>query len=51
VLDMIEDLKQVVKNGIEQNKIEMAKKMKLKNIPLQDISEITGLTKKEIENL
>ena len=47
---MIKDLKLELSNGIERGKtqgayqkeIEIAKKMKSKNIPLQDISEITG---------
>ena len=37
--------------GINQNKIETAKKMKLKNIDISDIIDITGLTKEEIEKL
>ena len=37
--------------GLKTGKIEIAKKMKNKNIPIKDIIEITGLTKEEIENL
>ncbi len=36
----------------EKNKsLEIAKKMKEENIPMEQIEKITGLTKKEIENL
>ncbi len=37
--------------GIIQEKRKIAKKMKLKNIDINSISEITGLTTKEIQNL
>lgn len=37
--------------GINQRNIEIAKNMLLKNISIQDISEITGLRKEQIENL
>ena len=37
--------------GINQNKIETAKKMKEENIPLDIIAKITSLTKEEIEKL
>ncbi len=48
-----------IKQGIEQGKkqgniekgIEIAKKLKLKNMSIEEISEITGLTKEEIEKL
>ena len=37
---------------MEKNKaIEVAKKMKQKNIPIEEICEITGLTKEEVQNL
>ena len=37
--------------GIEQNKIEVAKKMLIKNMELKDIIDITGMSKDEIEKL
>ena len=37
--------------GVKANKIEIAKKMKIKNMKIDEISEITGLTKEEIEKL
>ena len=37
--------------GIREEKIHNAKKMLEKNIPVETIIEITGLTKEEIENL
>lgn len=40
-----------LKQGIEQEKIENAKKMLEKDIPIEDIIDITGLTKEQIENL
>ena len=40
-----------LEKGINQTKIETAKKMKLKNIDISDIIDITGLTKEEIEKL
>ena len=43
--------KEGLEEGINQNKIETAKKMKLKNIDISDIIDITGLTKEEIEKL
>lgn len=39
------------REGQEQTQIEIAKKMLSKNIPVEEIEEITGLTKEEIENL
>lgn len=38
-------------SGIIQEKRKIANKMKLKNIDINIISEITGLTTKEIQNL
>ena len=32
-------------------RLEIAKKMKSKNIPIEEIIELTGLTKEEMENL
>ena len=40
-----------LEKGINQTKIETAKKMKEENIPLDTIVKITGLTKEEIEKL
>ena len=37
--------------GINKEKKENAKKMKLKNISIEDIIDITGLSKEEIEKL
>ena len=49
------DLKDAEESGIEtgkkENTIEMVKKMLMKKISIENISEITGLTKKEILNL
>ncbi len=44
-------LKEGLEKGINQNKIETAKKMKEENIPLDTIIKITDLTKEEIEKL
>ena len=38
-------------DGRKNEKIEIAKKMKIKNMKINEISEITGLTKEEIEKL
>ena len=40
-----------IKQGIEKEKIEIAKKMKFDNEPIEKIINYTGLTKEEIENL
>ncbi len=40
-----------IKQGIEQNKREMAKAMLLKGLPLIDIVSISGLSEKEIRSL
>ena len=40
-----------VAQGSKNEKIEIAKKMKIKNMKIDEISEITGLTKEEIEKL
>ena len=42
---------QGIKKGIKKAKKDTAKKMLQKNIPINDIIDITGLTKEEIENL
>ncbi len=39
------------RQGEEQKKIEIAKKLLALGISLEDIQKATGLTKKEIENL
>ena len=40
-----------IKLGEEQNKREIAQKMKERNMPIKQIAEITGLSEKEIEEL
>ena len=40
-----------LKQGISQSKIEIAKKMLAKNIPLEDILEITNLTQEELNQI
>jgi len=50
-VDIADARKTGLKEGINQTKIETAKKMKLKNIDISDIVDITGLTKEEIEKL
>jgi len=42
---------QGLEQGIKQSKIEIAKKSLEKNLPLETISEITGLSIKEIQDL
>ena len=44
-------LEQGLQQGIKQSKIEIAKKSLEKNLPLETISEITGLSIKEIQEL
>lgn len=46
-----EGLKEGIKEGTEQTKIEIAKKMLKKGKDIEEISEITGLSKEEIEQL
>ena len=48
---MQKGMKQGIKEGEKNKSIEIAKKMKQKNIPLEEIIEITELTKDEIERL
>ena len=40
-----------LKKGIQKSKIEIAKKMIEKEIPIENICEITNLTKEEIEKI
>ena len=37
--------------GEKKKQKEIAKKMLAKNMPIEDITELTGLTKEEVENL
>ena len=46
-----EGIKEGVTEGRKKERLENAKKMKEKNIPIETIVEITGLTKEEIEKL
>lgn len=46
-----EGRKEGVKEGKEKEKIDIAKNMLKKNIKVEDICEITGLTKEEIEKI
>ena len=46
-----EGIKEGVTEGRKKERLENAKKMKEKNIPIETIVEITVLTKKEIEKL
>ena len=46
-----EGIKEGIKKGARENSLKNAKKMKEKNIPIETISEITELTKEEIEKL
>ena len=39
-----EGLEQGKAEGLAEGKIEMAKAMKMKNYPIEDIAELTGLT-------
>lgn len=41
----------LLNNGVQKGKKEVAKKMLIKNKPIEEIIEFTGLTKEEIENL
>ena len=44
-------IEQGIKKGIEQEKRMLAKRMKAKDMKIDEIAEITGLTKEEIEKL
>ena len=50
-----EGLKEGIEKGLEEGsmkeKINLAKKMKTKNMPLDDIIELTGLTKEKLEEI
>ena len=46
-----EGMESGLQQGAQNEKIEIAKKMKQKEIPIEEIIEITGLTKEEIEKL
>lgn len=46
-----EGRKEVKEKGKKEQKMQIAKTMKLKGMSNQDISEITGLSEDEIENL
>ena len=50
-VDINDAIKKGLEKGINQNNIETDKKMKLKDININDIMDITGLTKEEIEKL
>ena len=43
--------KEATEKGILKSKVEIAKKLKEKNISIEDIADITGLSKDEIESL
>jgi predicted transposase/invertase (TIGR01784 family) len=45
------ELRRGIQQGIQQEKLETARKMKAENLPFDVISKITGLTKSEIEKL
>lgn len=49
--DEISGLNWARREGIKENRLEVAKKMKEKNMDIDMILEITGLTKQEIEKL
>ena len=56
ILDAIDEeneriLQKGIKEGIRKNKLNNAQKMKKANLDIKLIMEITGLSKKEIENL
>ena len=44
-------VKEGIAQGITQGKLDAAKGMKVKNIPVEDIVEITGLSMEQIEKL
>ena len=46
-----EGIAQGLAEGKAEEKIEIAKKMKLKNMPINEIIELTGLSKKDIDSL
>ena len=48
---MKEGIEKGMKEGIEKSKIEIAKKLLLKNTPLKEIIELTSLSEKQINSL
>ena len=40
-----------IQKGIQKEKLETAKRMKNKNISIDEIAEITGLTKEQIQKI
>ena len=46
-----EAIEKGMKEGIEKSKIEIAKKLLLKNTPLKEIIELTSLSEKQINSL
>ena len=51
IMDTKSQLRTAEEKGIEKRNIEIAKKMLQKCIPLEEIAEITGLTKEKIEKI
>jgi predicted transposase/invertase (TIGR01784 family) len=49
-LEMLKKRK-AYEDGKEEGKLEMAKKLKEKGMDIEEIVEVTGLTKEEIENM
>jgi predicted transposase/invertase (TIGR01784 family) len=50
-LKVYRDLKGMMDTSFEEGKIEVAGKMKAKGYDVEEISEMTGLSKEEIEKL
>lgn len=46
-----EAIRQGLEQGIEQNKREITKRLLLKNLSIDEISEITGLSREEIQKI
>lgn len=46
-----EAIRQGIEQGIEQNKREITKRLLLKNLSIDEISEITGLSREEIQKI
>ena len=44
-------IEQGIQQGVKQTKLDIAKKLLSKNMPIENIVELTGLTKEEIEKL
>lgn len=51
IMDKKSEIRTAEEKGIEKGKKEAAKKMKQKDFSIDDIIEITGLTKEQIESL